>query len=126
MTDSCQIISGNELRRLHRINKLWFVGWVVAAALTVPLIYMIGELRATRRGVAEVARLDTSLREVQTKQELINASYIKAWSLQEKTAEALISWGEFAAEKKSLTNFNNENKPVLTLRSKPNASPIHP
>lgn len=94
------------------------VGWLAALGLGLCLSWALGELRACRAAAAEIQKLRVDLLEVQEKQDLINATYIKAWEAQEKTADALISWGQYATDRKEIIEMNKNA--VSTLIRKTN------
>ena len=106
MMDSCQIVSGSELKRLYRYQKFALAGWGLSLILAGLLAISYGQVQAYRVAVVEVQQLRSDLLQIQEKQEAINATYIKAWSLQERTADALISWGEFNIEVRGLKEYN--------------------
>jgi predicted outer membrane lipoprotein len=119
MMDTCQIVSGNELRRLQRYKRFALLGWAVAAVLGTSLACATGELRALQKSMVEIRKLKAEVLEVQEQQQQVNATYIKAWQLQQDTADTLISWGEFSIDKKQLIKFNKDMA-VSTLIRKPN------
>ncbi len=117
MMDSCVIVSGNELRRLQRYKRFALLGWVVAGLLALVLAAALSRLESLSKHAVELKKLKAEVLEVQQKQELVNASYIKAWQLQQQTADALISWGEFSIEKKQLIKFNADMAVSTLIRN---------
>ena len=122
MMDTCQIVSGSELRRLQRYKRFALAGWAVAGALALVLAAAISRLESLAKHVVEIKKLKAEVLEVQEKQELVNASYIKAWKLQQETADALISWGEFSIEKKKIIE-SNKGAVSYSLLRRQNESP---
>jgi hypothetical protein len=114
--DPYKIISVPEFQRLVRYKLLATVGWGLCVVLVLALVFALGELRAINRAMAEVRQLKAEVLEVQRQQEQVTASYVKAWQLQESTAATLIQWGEFAIEKKQLTQQNKNMVSVIPGR----------
>ena len=121
MMDTCQIVSGNELRRLKRYERFAVLGWAVAGVLALALVAAMSRLEAMSKHVVELKKLKAEVLEVQQKQELVNASYIKAWQNQQATADALVSWGSYVMDRKKIADMNAGA--VSTLVRRNNESP---
>lgn len=114
MMDTCQIVSGNELRRLQRHRKLSLLGWIVAGGLALALALAVGELRSMRLTLVEVKKLKAEVIEVQQQQVQVTAAFAKAWENQQATAEALISWGQYSMDRKQIIDMNKNAVTTLT------------
>ena len=71
MMDTCQIVSGSELRRLQRYKRFALAGWAVAGALALVLAAAISRLESLAKHVVEIKKLKAEVLEVQEKQELV-------------------------------------------------------
>jgi hypothetical protein len=121
MMDTCQIVSGNELRRLQLYKQIFWLGWVVALIAFMFLVGTISQIQAFKASLIEIRKLKAEVLEVQQKQEAVNATYIKAWQNQQATADALISWGSYAMDRKKIADMNAGA--VSTLVRRNNESP---
>lgn len=121
MMDTCQIVSGNELKRLNIYKQVFWVGWAVAIIAILFLVGAVGQIEAFKTSLIEVRKLKAEVLEVQQKQELVTASYVKAWQNQQATADALVSWGSYVMDRKKISNMNAGA--VSTLIRRNNESP---
>jgi len=104
--DNVKIMSESDLKVLYRFRQIWIIGWVAALIAGLVAFWALGQFYGLKVGLKELTELKDQVKEVQAQQEKVTASYVKAWSVQQATADALLSWGEFSIEKKSLIDMN--------------------
>lgn len=106
--DSCQVVSGQELKRLYLYKRIWSLGWVVAAILAAAYVYCLAEIHVLKSAYSELLLIEDKLSIVQEEQAKLTESYVTAWKNQQSTADLLLSWGEADRERKSISLSNKD------------------
>jgi hypothetical protein len=115
--DSCQIISGSELKQLLSFKTLFLSGWIVALLMTLALTFAVGEMYSMFKLMPELKEFEMGLIDVQSEQKHLTSTFVKAWKNQQATANILISWGKFIIEKKGIQIYNRDS--IAELKATP-------
>jgi cytochrome c-type biogenesis protein CcmH/NrfG len=109
--DSVQIINEAELKRLHRYQRYWYVGWVFALIASAGTVYLAGEISAYKTSMAALEAQAHDLHDIQETEKSLVDRFEEAWQHNDQIAETLMSFGEYFRERQAIKQLNAQNHP---------------